>query len=173
MQNKNKTNSDVFIGRIAGVYGIKGWVKVISYTRPKENITRYATWFLDQGHGQIETTVEACKAYGKSVIAKFKNVDDRDEAMKFHESKIYIRRHQLPELAEDEYYWHDLMGMTVIDQNQNTLGEVIDILETGANDVFVVSGDKRRLIPWVNDVYIKEISIQLKQIHIHWQDEDD
>lgn len=173
MQTSNETESNVIIGKITGVYGIKGWVKVLSYTRPKQNIQQYPNWLLLHDGEQIEIAVMECKSHGKGIIAKLDGIEDRDDAIKLQQADITIHRSELPELADGEYYWHDLMGLSVIDQNNVNLGKVIDIVETGANDVFVVSGNKRRLIPWVMDIYIKEINIGSKEIRVDWLDEED
>lgn len=170
-QVDEKTN--VLIGKIIGVYGIKGWVKVLSYTRPKDNILNYEIWLVGSDAEQIEQNVTDCKRHGKGIIAKLQTVDDREQARLLTGSDIYIRRSQLPELATGEYYWHELMGLSVVDQYQKNLGTITDILETGGNDVFVITGDKRRLIPWVMGIYIKEIDLDSEQVRVDWQGTED
>ncbi len=173
MQEQNETDSDVSIGKIAGVYGLKGWVKILSFTRPKENIIDYTTWYLGCGEQQIEKSVLECKVQGKGLIARLEDVSDRDQAIGLKNKEIFVRRTQLPDLEDGEYYWQDLIGLQVIDQDQKILGKVSKILETGANDVFVVSGKKRILIPWVSGIYVEEINPEAGHILVKWQGDED
>ncbi len=171
-QGDIKNDNDVLVGKIAGVYGIKGWVKIVSYTRPVENILNYKQWFIGSTDKRDQFTVEACKQHGKGFIAKLEGLDDRDKAMELHQQDIVISRDDLPELEPGEYYWHDLIDLEVIDQNQKVLGKISNILETGANDVFEVSGDKKRLIPWVTEVYIQAIDLESGVIQVDWEDDE-
>lgn len=172
IQGDNKKDNDVLVGKIAGVYGIKGWVKIVSYTRPAENILNYKTWFIGSNGTRQAFSVEACKQHGKGFIAKLEGLNDRDKAMTLHQQEIVISRGDLPELEPGEYYWHDLMGLEVVDQHSKLLGTISNILETGANDVFEVSGDKKRLIPWVSDVYIQAIDVESGRIQVDWEDDE-
>ena len=121
---------------------------------------------------KCQYAVEECKQHGKGMIAKLHGVDDRQAALDLMQTMIAVSRKDLPELENGEYYWHDLIGLTVIDQQQTTLGTVKTILETGANDVLEVTGDRRRLIPWVNDIYVKSIDLASGVIQVDWQDDD-
>ena len=172
MADLAKQATDIIIGKIVGVYGVKGWLKIMSYTRPRENICQFEHWTVHIDNNMQRVSIEQCKPQGKGLIAKLVGIDDRDTAQKYLQCDLSIQRLELPELADGEYYWHDLIGFSVHDQHQQDLGKVTNIFETGANDVFEVTGDKRRLIPWVNDVYISKIDMEASVIVVDWQDEE-
>ena len=162
---------EVLIGKIAGVYGIKGWVKVLSYTRPRNNIMQYAPWVLGHGQNRQEWQVIDCKPQGKGIIAQLEGISDRDAAMSIQQHDIYIDRANLAPLAAGEYYWHDVIGLRVINLQDEALGTVTDIIETGANDVLVVEGESRELIPWVQEIYVISIDINDGNMVVDWQAE--
>ena len=165
----------VIVGKITGVYGVKGWVKIFSHTEPREGITTYAPWYLkkatDYDWRQIE--VESAKRHGKTVIAKIDGCDDRDAAMLLTGQEVAIEKSQIQPLGEDEYYWRDLIGLRVINQQNIELGEVKELMETGANDVLVVQsqGDKQHLIPWTLGHAVIEVDLDDRLITVDW-DED-
>lgn len=161
------------IGKIVGVYGIKGWIKILSFTRPKENILKYGPWLVKQNNDWLEMQLLEGKRQGKGLIASFAGIIDRDEAMTLVGSELAIERDQLPVPKEGEFYWHDLINMQVINKQNEILGVITELLETGANDVLVVKADKQRhLIPYVQDVYIKDVDIEQGVIQVDWQSDD-
>ncbi len=173
-------NEKLIIGRISGVYGVKGWVKVYSDTDPREGITDYNPWYLKQGSGNNgewrEVKVETGRRQAKTVIAKLEGVDDRDAAMQLSGALIAIMPGQLKQLAKDEYYWRDLIGLRVINREGVELGTVQRLMETGANDVLVVgSADrwdgKEHLIPWTMGQAVLEVDLGQQLIRVDW-DED-
>ena len=158
----------VLIGSISGCHGVRGWLKVYSYTRPRENITRYRRWLID---GQLYR-VKAAK-HGKSVIAKLEGIDDRDAAARLVGKEIYLPRTSLPALEAGQYYWNDLIGMDVVNVEGDAFGTVSKLLETGAHDVLVIEGeDRQRLVPFVMDVYIKNVDFDNNTIHVDWHRDD-
>ncbi len=165
--------SFIVIGKIVGVYGIKGWFKILSFTRPRENIFNYGPWLIKQNSEWLEIQLLEGKAQGKGLVASLKGITDRNEAMAMVGSEIVIDRAQLPAPEEGEFYWHDLINMQVINKQNEMLGVVTELLETGANDVLVVEADKQRyLIPYVQDVYIKDIDTEQGVIQVDWQSDD-
>ncbi len=161
----------ILVGRIAGVFGVKGWLKIHSYTRPIENIAGYDVWYFPSEKGMDKKQLCQCKSHGKGLIASLSGLSDRDEAMMLQGKGIFIHRSQLSELEEGEYYWQELIGLRVLNQNQDELGQVREIIETGANDVLVVEGKTRILIPWVRDVYVKEINPVAGHILVDWPED--
>ena len=155
------------IGHILGAHGVKGQVKVFSNTSPKENIVTYSPWLIQQ-HGLAKTVKVSGRCQGKSVVARIEGVDDRDQAQAMAGAKILINESQLPSLTEGEYYWSQLTGLQVITIQGIELGVIDHMLETGANDVMVVQGDRERLIPYVMDDFIKTIDLDKKQIVVDW-----
>ncbi len=162
--------SIIIIGKIVGVHGIKGWLKILSFTRPRQNIFDYGPWLVKQSEEWQEVQLLEGKPRGKGLVASLEGISDRDEAMALVSSEIAIDRDQLPEPKEGEFYWHDLINMQVINQQNEVLGVVKELLETGANDVLVVGDDKQRyLIPYVQDVYIKDVDTEQGVIQVDWQ----
>jgi len=168
--NMQDEASLIVIGKIVGVHGIKGWLKILSFTRPRQNIFDYGPWSVKQDNGWLEMKLLEGKPQGKGLVASLEGIADRDEAMALVSSEIAIDRDQLPEPKEGEFYWHDLINMQVINQQNEVLGVVKELLETGANDVLVVGADKQRyLIPYVKDVYIKDVDTEQGVIQVDWQ----
>ena len=168
--NMQDEASLIVIGKIVGVHGIKGWLKILSFTRPRQNIFDYGSWLVKQSEEWQEIQLLEGKPQGKGLVASLEGITDRDEAMALVSSEIAIDRDQLPEPKEGEFYWHDLINMQVINQQNEVLGVVKELLETGANDVLVVGADKQRyLIPYVKDVYIKDVDTEQGVIQVDWQ----
>jgi len=163
----------IVIGKIVGVYGIKGWFKILSFTRPRENIFNYGPWLVKQNSEWLEIQLQEGKPQGKGLVASLEGITDRNEAMTLVGSELAIDREQLPAAKEGEFYWHDLINMQVINKQNEMLGVVTELLETGANDVLVVEADKQRyLIPYVYGVYIKDVDTEQGVIQVDWQSDD-
>jgi len=165
------TTSDtdfVIVGKITSSYGIRGWVKVHSFTEPQTNIFDYAPWYLKQDGQWREYTLSEGRTHGKGVVAHLKNVDDRNQADLLRGIEIAVRREQLPEAEDGEYYWLDLIGCQVQNLDGEDLGRVEEMMETGANDVLVVKGERERLIPYVIDEVVKEVDLGQKLIRVDW-----
>ena len=166
----------IVVGKISGVHGVKGWVKVFSDTHPREGITEYSPWFLqlpNVNSGQwLEIKVEAGRPQAKTVIAKLEGYGDRDEALKLVGARIAISSDQLKPLSQDEYYWRDLIGLRVVNQQDIELGVVDRLFETGANDVLVVKDEtQERLVPWTLGHAVLEVDLEQGVIQVDW-DED-
>lgn len=172
----NPPKHPVVIGRIGGVYGIQGWVKVISFTEKVDNIFRYSPWLILFKSQWILINLESWRLIKKKYIAKIVGVTNRNIAMSLTNSKLVIDDSQLPSLYNNEYYWKDIIGCTVITVVQgNNLGYVVRIIETIAYDVLVVRDLNKRfvkmkdyLIPFVQDKIIKSINLIDKVILVNW-----
>lgn len=172
--------ASIIVGQLAGVFGIKGWVKIKSFTQPEENILDYGPWRLLTAQGVKTVEVDAYNVRPQGLVVHFKGVDDRDVAAQLGRAEVEVDKAELPELPQGEYYWHQLLGLKVISdfsgQSQN-LGVVADLMETGANDVLVVrpaaeSIDTReRLVPYVPDVYVTRVDLGTGEIHVIWDPE--
>jgi 16S rRNA processing protein RimM len=168
----------VVVGRVMGVHGVRGWVKVYSYTDPMDNILTYRPWWLESGGEWREVRVNGGKRHGKNLIAQLADCTDRNEALeRFAGCRIAVPRSALPELDEDEFYWRDLLGLRVRLDDGRDLGVVATLMETGANDVLVVRGDAdsldrhERLIPWVPDEVIETVDPDAGILTVHWDPE--
>ena len=157
------------LGRISGLYGVRGWVKVHSYTEPRDAILKYGNWLLEQDGVWRETSVAEGRKQGKTVVARLDAVTDRDMATAFVGMTIGVARLDLPETASGEYYWTDLEGMQVIHQDGRILGKVAYLLATGANDVLVIQGDQEVLVPFVKDEVIKGVDLATGIISVDWE----
>ncbi|MDO6461788.1 ribosome maturation factor RimM [Granulosicoccaceae sp. 1_MG-2023] len=156
------------LGRISGVFGLQGWVKVFSDTDPREQIVTYRQWLLLKGSDQQSVRVLRGKRQGKSIVAHLEGVDDRTAAEALIGRTIAVYRSQLPVLPEDEYYWSDLVGLEVVTTEAVVLGKVDHLFQTGANDVMSVKGERERLVPWIRDQVIKQVDLATGCITVDW-----
>ncbi len=162
------------VGKLNGLFGVKGWVKIFSNTQPKENILNYSPWFLKRDGQWQEYKLLAGKLHGKGVIAQLSGCTDRDSAAELIGSEIAIKREQLAKPASGEYYWNDLIGLLVTNLEGIELGNVVSMLETGANDVIVVhaageKGKKReRLIPFITEEVVHEVNLEQGFMTVDW-----
>ncbi len=168
----------VVVGKITSVYGIKGWVKVYSWTDPKESIFNYQPWYLESTAGAPELVdIDEYRPQGQGLVAHICGVDDRDEARQYCQRNILVVAQQLPALDAGEYYWHELEGLQVyssFEQNRQLLGVIGRMMETGANDVMVVEpcegsiDEQQRLVPFVIDAYHTEVDLQAGTLTLDW-----
>ena len=160
------------IGEISGVFGIKGWVKVFSLTEPRENILKYSPWIIKKGDETKEVKLVDGRRQGKVIVASIDGVTDRDVAAGYSGWQILINKNQLPETAEGEYYWADLVGLNVETDLGVSLGVVDHLIETGANDVLVVKdAEQERLIPFLQGSTIKKIDLDENKMIVDWDPE--
>jgi len=159
----------ILLGRIAGVHGIKGWVKVHSYTEPRSAIFDYQPWSLVG----VEKTAKVLEsnASGKYLLAKLQGATNRDEAEALVGQEIAVERSALPSLDEKEYYWTDLVGLAVVNKDGTRMGTIHEMLATGANDVMVVHGERERLIPFVMDQYVSQVDLEQGTVTVDWDPE--
>lgn len=158
----------VVLGKIAGLFGVKGWMKLLSWTEPRERIVQYRPWLLELGGEWREWQVAEGRAHGKGVIARLESVTDRGQAAALVGAAIAVRREQLPATRPGEYYWADLVGLEVRLADGRLLGSVKGLLATGANDVLVVQGERERLIPFVRGPVIKDVDLDAQVICVDW-----
>ncbi len=170
--NKEK---EVILGKVGAVYGIKGWLKVHSFTGDPEAILDYFPWSLKLGNKIQSVEITDWRKHNNGLIVKIAHVDDRDGAQAFVGSEILTNETSLPELLGNDFYWRDLIGMSVVTTNGYDLGTVSDMMETGANDVLVVKANlndgfskKERLVPYLFEQVIKSVSLENKQICVDW-----
>jgi len=156
------------LGSISGVFGVKGWLKVFANTDKKENILSYQPWYIERNKVRTAVKLRAGKPHGKTIIALLEGVEDRNEAETWVGSDIYIPTSELPKLGKNEFYWSDLIGINVITQTGEKLGVIDHLLETGANDVIVVKGDRERLIPYVTGQVVKSVDLAEQQMVVDW-----
>lgn len=159
----------VVLGRIAGVYGVRGWVKVFSETEPREGILGYSPWLV--GDSPTPRAVLEGRRHGKGVVARIEGCDDRDQAAALVDQEIAVTRARLPPSRSDEFYWTDLEGLEVWNREGIRLGVVDHLFSTGANDVLVVSGERERLLPFAWDDVIRSVDFDQRRIEVDWDPE--
>lgn len=158
----------VVLGKITAPFGVKGWVKLQSWTEPPEKIIAYRSWLLDRAGAWHEWQVAEGRAHGNSVIARLEAVSDRDEAASLAGTHIAVYREQLPALPPGQYYWADLIGLEVRLEDGRSLGRVQGLMATGANDVLVVRGERERLIPFLRGQVVKQVDPGAGIICVDW-----
>jgi 16S rRNA processing protein RimM len=159
----------VVLGRITGLFGVRGWVKVYSYTDPREAVLNYRRWLLSGTDGWREATVAEGQRHGKTIIARIDGCVDRDQAAELIGTEIAVQRDELPATQNGQFYWSDLEGLRVVHRDGTELGRVAYLLETGANDVMVVRGEKERLIPFVMNETVLGVNLADGRIDVDWE----
>ena len=164
-------NAQIELGRINGAYGVHGWVKVFSQTRPIEDILKYRQWQLDLRPGSgVRTTVKVLEGrrQGKGLVAHISGCSNRDQAAAMRGISISVDAAALERLDEGEYYWRDLIGLTVSNQQGIELGQISSLLETGNNDVLVVKGERERLIPYLPGSSVINVDLTNGRMLVDW-----
>jgi len=159
----------LLIGRIVGLFGVNGWVKLESYTEPRARILKYRPWLLKAAGRETEIAEVKGRVHGKGLVAALPDVGDRDAAMAWVGAEIWVRRSALPKPKRGEYYWADLEGLDVVTIDGVALGAVSYLFATGANDVLVVrDGERERMIPFVLEQFVRNVDLGSRRIVVDW-----
>ena len=156
------------VGRIVGLHGVDGWVKLESWTEPRLRIFSYRPWRLVLAGTGFDVASAQGHEQGKGIVAKLPGCGDRDAAAKLVGATIQVPRSALPKPKRGEYYWADLEGLDVVTVQGVDLGKVSHLFATGANDVLVVKGERERLIPFVSGQFVKEVDLKAGRITVEW-----
>ncbi len=161
-------NKYLELGQIVNVKGLKGEVKVNSFTDDNTKFERISKVFIKQKNNLAEYEIEKVGYAKNQVIIKFKNINTIEEAEKLRNSFIVIDREILGDLPEGVYYIADLLGLDVYTENNEYLGKVDDIYNTGSNDIYVVKDElgKQKLLPGIDEV-IKKIDLEANKIIVN------
>lgn len=165
----------VVMGQVVGSYGVSGWIRVFPYTDSVDGLCAYPAWWLARGNDEWRRVeVAGCEARGRILIALLAQCADRTSAMQLNGFQIAIPRSQLPvlpESGEQGYYWSDLIGLEIVNLENESFGRVTGLIETGANDVLRIQhpeeGGKERLIPFVEPV-ITQVDLKAGRITVDW-----
>jgi len=158
----------LIVGRVGSAHGVKGENKIISFTDPPTNILNYLPWQLSIKGQLRQASLEKKRHDHHHIIVQFSNCTNRDQAQLLTGADILIEREHLKPLKKGEFYQTDLIGLQVNTVSGDSIGIVKDIMETGANDVLVVTGEKRCLIPYILESVIKEIDLEKQIILVDW-----
>jgi len=156
------------MGRIRAPHGLKGWIKVQPFTQEIEGLLDYPDWWVGVGGQWQQHRVSESAVHGSTVVARLDGFTDRDAAAGLRGRDVAIPRGAMPENREGEFYWNDLLGMEVAHRNAAKLGLVTKILETGANAVLVVQGEKELLVPFIEDVIVN-VDLKARKLIIDWE----
>jgi 16S rRNA processing protein RimM len=169
VHTQDATTKYVIVGHVSKAHGIQGWVNVISYTQPVSGILEYDPWYLKfNNHWQAIKVVKS-RVHAKGIMVQLENCTDRNQAEVYHGLEIAVTRDQLPTLADkDEYYWDDLLGLTVVTTTGIELGKINHIFATGSNDVLVIRGDKEHMLPYLPEDVVQKIDLAAKQMIVTW-----
>ena len=151
------------LGKVVGVWGVKGWIKLHSYTRNRVDIADYSKWwFSDHKSSQknsdnlMQIEVLNCREQGQGIVAQLAGINDRDHALSLNGYRIFVKETDLPALPDKQFYWHQLIGLKVSNVDEE-IGFIDSIFETGANDVLVIKKPDTAdvLIPYIDDVVLQ------------------
>jgi 16S rRNA processing protein RimM len=148
------------MGRVAGSYGVRGWIKV---ERPEQALAECGSWWI----GEREYPVEATKHHSGTLLAKLEGVGSREAALELKGAQVSVEREALPEPEQGKYYLADLIGLEVVNQQGEALGAVKRMFSNGAQDVMELAGERTRLLPWVPAV-VKRVDLQSRRIEVEW-----
>lgn len=150
-------SSRVAIGTIVKARGLHGEVKVSLYSGDAGELDAFTIVFLERLGDVQEFAVEKTRAQGNTAVFKLREIDNRDKAEAYVGSEISVLKSQMPVLADDEFYWHEMMGLSVITDQGKELGTVTSLIATGANDVLVVTGaEGEYLIPVIKEIIVSQ-----------------
>jgi 16S rRNA processing protein RimM len=161
------SNELVVMGRVVAPYGVFGWLKIVPDTEEFDGLLDYKTWWIGKDADWRELKVESAKIHNDVLVVKLQGIDDRDAAAACKGKQVAVPRASLPKLKGEEYYWSDLIGLTVKNQQHVDFGKITDVFATGANDVIVATGDKERLIPYIAQVIV-EVDLDAKTMLVDW-----
>lgn len=171
MTNKDSERR-ILLGRVVGAFGVRGEIKLESWTEPRSAIFKYQPWILTTPAGvERELTGARGRDTGKHLVATFPGVDDRDVVETMHGTEVSVARSALPPPNADEFYWVDLEGLDVVTVQGVALGTVSHLFSTGSNDVLVVRGDRERMIPWVRPDFVCSVDFDANRITVDWDPE--
>jgi len=167
----NTSEEFIPVGKVSGAFGVQGWMKIFSFTEPRNNILKYSPLFMSRKGEWVEVKVSGGRIQGKGVVMGLENVTDRDQVLALIGSEFAIKKEQLKPTQKGEFYWSDLIGLAVVNLNEDALGHVESILETGANDVLVVKDDQKteRLVPFVMEQVVQLVDLDKKIIRVNWE----
>lgn len=166
----NKESDWVVLGRLGRPQGLKGLIRVISFTEPESSILDYQPWSIQQKDAWRALSLKTIQVQTNAILVKVAGYTEREDVAQLTNQNIGVLRTQLPQLPNGDYYWHELKQMHVVNQDGITLGQVTDILPTGANDVLVVCGKKRYLIPYILGIYVVSVDPAQRLITVDWDE---
>lgn len=164
----DKNTDWIVVGRFGRPHGIKGFITIHSFTEPRDNILSYTDWHAYIAKQWQPLKIEQIETTNKSILAKIEGFHEREHLSSLTNVDLAISRTQLPSLTQGEYYWHQLVGMQVTNQQGIVFGKVTEIMPTGSNDVLVIEGERRHLIPYLPGQFIIDVDMDKNLISVDW-----
>jgi 16S rRNA processing protein RimM len=158
------------MGRIVAPYGLKGWVRIEPYSAAPDSLSAHPVWWVGRNGDWRELKVaESVLQHGVSLVARFQGCVERDAALALKGSEIALRRDRLPQSADNEFYWVDLVGLVVVNVRGEELGVITEIFDNGAHPVMrIVAGETERLLPFVEQV-VRQVDMAQGRIRVEWE----
>ena len=156
------------MGRLGAAHGLKGWLRVASYAEPPEQLRNYRDWVLVMNGQRQEIALRSMRVTCRGLVCQLEGVDTREAAEALRGAEICINRGSLPPTKTDEWYWADLEGLEVRNIQGENLGDVAGLMATGANDVLIVEGERRRLIPFLPGSHVLEVNPREGRLIVDW-----
>lgn len=164
----SKADRYISVGKIGAPFGLDGAVKIVSFTEQPEDIFDYHPWYVNKKGQWVEVELEGEAVQGKYLVAQLVGCEEKEEAQLWTNCEIAVKRSQLPELPPGKYYWSDLEGLTVKTVEGLTLGTIDEVMDTGANPVLVIQGEKRHLVPYLPEQVVKEVNLASNYMIVDW-----
>lgn len=161
----------VVVGRFGRPHGLKGYVSVYSFTEPRHNILSYPTWYVQLGGQWTPIKLLSTEEHTRFIVALIDGYQEREKVAQLTNLEIAVPSSELPALESDEYYWHQLIGMTVVNTHGIVLGLVTEIIATGSNDVLVITGELRYLIPYRLGAVVLDVCEDKRQMTVDWDND--
>lgn len=166
---EQRNSKHIPLGYFSGVHGIKGWLKVHSWTSPREAILEYGSWLIGDDLKRVK--IADGRVQGKNIVVALPGINDRESAHLMVGLEIVVPRSELPEPQSGSWYWTDLEGLAVKTEAGEMLGQISKMIETGAHDVMVIRGEKEILVPFVPGVYVKRVDLDENLVVVDWDPE--
>ncbi len=163
--------STVLVGRILGPWGVQGWVGVYSWTDPPEALFDYHPWLVGEDQRPVE--LNEWRRSGKRLLASLTGIETPERAAEFTGLDLRVERALLPPPEPGHYYWHDLIGLEVVNLQDFRWGRIRRMLPTGAHDVMEVSGEARAsvLIPFAQPEVVREVDLEAGRVRVDWPED--
>lgn len=175
MASSDKEGKILVLGQFGKVHGLKGWLKLTSFTSPAENILDYPKLNAEVNQSWTSFCIDQSKKQANGLLVHVSGYDDPESAKSLTGLRLSVAAKSLPALSTGDYYWHELEGLRVVNQREQNFGRIIKLLETGANDVLVIApdtdsiDDRERLIPYLKESVIKVVDLDAGTIQVSWE----
>lgn len=171
MNNSVDNEKYIVIGRIGSTYGVKGWLKLQSFTESQSDIFDYQPWYFNTKGQWTVFDCDDTKASAERLLIHVKGYDSPELAKQLTGIELATTRSQLPKLPEGEFYWHDLIGLDVYTTEQVLLGSVVNIISNAAHPLLEIKGEKQHLVPLLFDKFILEVDLSKNKVIADWDPE--